>query len=103
MSVLDTMRARFETWYTGGKAGCPSIERSATNQGDYKLMQAQAAWTVWVAAQDDALEVAAGVVIKKTRVPRDLLGPATPAMKAKAQMGEAIAADIRASRTGSAA
>lgn len=44
----------------------------------------------------EAIEAAAHVVIKHTRVPRDLLGPAPAAMKAAAKKGEMIAATIRA-------
>jgi hypothetical protein len=44
----------------------------------------------------DALEQAANLAIKFTAVPRDYLGPATQAMKLKAELGEKLATAIRA-------
>ncbi|WP_292041536.1 hypothetical protein [Massilia sp. UBA6681] len=48
------------------------------------------------AIRDHALEDAAGVVLKLTAVPRDVLGPATAQMKALAANGEKLADRIRA-------
>ena len=46
--------------------------------------------------RDQALEEAAKLAIKFTAVPRDLLGPPVGDVKRKAQLGETIAAAIRA-------
>lgn len=47
-------------------------------------------------AGGDVLEQAAKLAIKFTAVPRDVLGPATPHMKAMAAVGEKLADEIRA-------
>ncbi len=51
--TLDEVRERFERWYSDGGTWPAALERSGSG---YRLMQAQAAWVVWLAAFKDAAE-----------------------------------------------
>lgn len=44
---MDDVRTAFEQWYSDNGSWPSSVER---NGDDYKLMQAQQAWTAWQAA-----------------------------------------------------
>lgn len=81
MSPLADMRDRFEAWYTGGRYGCPSVERSTTDPNGYKLMQAQSAWTVWVAAQE-RMDAALRAYVAFAAERRAELGSLSPEMEA---------------------
>jgi len=66
--------------------------------GDFAFQLANALAVPVSGSAGDALEAAAQLVIQRTSVPRDLLGPATAQMKAKAAAGEQLAAAIRSLR-----
>ena len=100
IQTTDAARAFLVTWmrryFPTDRTFGPYITENLA--GDFAFQLANALAVPVSGSAGDALESAAQLVIQRTSVPRDLLGPATAPMKAKAAAGEQLAAAIRSLR-----
>jgi len=100
IQTTDEARAFLVTWmrryFPTDRTFFPYITEHLA--GDFAFQLANALAVPVSGSAGDALEAAAKLVIQRTSVPRDLLGPATAQMKAKAAAGEQLAAAIRTLR-----
>lgn len=95
---LDEVLARIEASWHGCEydgAGGETLDIGVALGMQFVEVRAAVASQVR-AARDAALEEAAALTIKRTAVPRDVLGPATPQMKSLAAAGAQLADKIAA-------